>query len=129
MLKDQSDSQLLAEWVKLIGKICINPAIQKKLMDLNIHESITNICISATDENVWSSAALSLGAIAINNPKMVEWLLAKNVQEVLLKRKPKGTEAAADLCQFIYSITFNNDPAKQVVQQLQGLAFLVRIYR
>lgn len=45
MLKDRSNPTLLAEWIKLIGKICINPAIQKKLMDLNIHESIANICI------------------------------------------------------------------------------------
>jgi hypothetical protein len=36
-LADKGNPELLAEWMKLIGKICINPAIQKKLMSLNIH--------------------------------------------------------------------------------------------
>jgi len=79
MLKDHSNAKLLAEWVRLIGKICINPAIQRKLMELNIHESIANICTSTTDQNVRSAAGRSLGAIAINNPKMVEWLIARQI--------------------------------------------------
>lgn len=36
-LADRSNPETLAEWMKLIGKICINPAIQKKLLSLNIH--------------------------------------------------------------------------------------------
>jgi enhancing lycopene biosynthesis protein 2 len=49
MLKNKSNLRLLAEWIKLIGKICINPAIQKKLMDLQIHEAIANICEDTSD--------------------------------------------------------------------------------
>jgi hypothetical protein len=69
----------LAEWVKLIGRICINPAIQKKLMDLNVHESIANICTGTSEQKVRSAAALSLGAIAVNNTRMVDWLLSKQI--------------------------------------------------
>lgn len=42
-LKEKGNQSLLAEWMKLIGKICINPAIQKKLVSLNIHEAIYNL--------------------------------------------------------------------------------------
>jgi hypothetical protein len=41
----------------------------------------------------------------------------------------EGKEAAAELCEFLYCISFNNDDAKQAVNKFGGLAFLLKTYK
>lgn len=76
-----------------------------------------------------SAAALSLGAIAINNPKAVEWLFSKQIPDLLIKAKLESRDTAADLCQFMYSLAFNNEFAKKTLQQNGGIAFLIKTYK
>lgn len=71
---------------------------------------------------------MSLSAICLNNPTVVQWLLSKNLLEHLLKTV-KTKEAIFSLCSLMYSIGYNNEEGKKAVSANGGVTYLIKAFR
>jgi hypothetical protein len=74
-----------------------------------------------------AAAATALAAIALNNPPVIEWAINKKVHENILKIN-FSKASLSSICNFLYSLTYNSDEGKKLVQVAGGLHFLIKVY-
>lgn len=55
------------EWITLLGKICINPAIQTKLLGIKIHEEIYKKLKDTNSCGMFQACAIFFSNVGFNN--------------------------------------------------------------
>ena len=77
-----------------MGKICINPAIQTKLLGIKIHEEIYKRFKDTNKSSMLQACAIFFANVGFNNEPAVKWMIEKKIMKTYPSEAENLTEAA-----------------------------------
>lgn len=69
------------EWIALLARICINPAIQNKLLGIKIHEEVYKKFKDSKRYPMIQACVMLFANLSFNNETTVKWIIEKNIMK------------------------------------------------